>query len=424
MVVIRCLCVSLLAIFLAAKAHAVELSMACPTSTADRKACQIAVELYEKQSSDTVKLVTVPANSTQALGLYQQMFAAESSALDVMQIDTVWQKIMAPYLLDLEADIAGREGEWFAQILANNTVNGKLVSLPAWADMGLLYYRKDLLEKYGKPVPGTWRELTQTAQFIQDAERRAGNTKIWGFVFQGRAYEGLTCAALEWVHSFGGGAILSGAGQATINNQAAVSALTLAASWVGTITPPGVLTYAEEDARGVFQQGDAVFMRNWTYAWSLLEAPESLVTGKVGYAYLPAGDGGSPTSTLGGWSYGVSRFSAHPQEAQKLALFLASPTMQKIRAMEASRLPAMSALYDDPELKARSPFIASLGQAVLGTVARPASVSPVSYYRISQEFFDGVHAILSGSIEPQPGLERLQRRLQGLISRADALGQQ
>ncbi len=171
----------------------------------------------------------------------------------------------------------------------------------------MLYFRRDLLAKYGAPVPQTWRQLTEIARNIQESERTAGRTRMWGFVWQGRAYEGLTCNALEWIHSAGGGNLVDTTGKITIDNESAARALTLAASWVGTITPPGVLDYTEEEARAAFQAGDAVFMRNWPYALALANRPESPVAGKTGIAPLPRGDQGPPSATLGGSQLAVSR---------------------------------------------------------------------------------------------------------------------
>ncbi len=160
-------------------------------------------------------------------------------------------------------------------------MNGKLVALPIFTDAPALYYRTDLLEKHGASVPTTWEELTATAQMIQDAERAEGNAEIWGFVWQGNAYEGLTCNALEWIKSFGGGQIVEPDGTISVNNEQAAAALTLAASWVGTISPDGVLAYQEEEARGLWQTGNAVFMRNWPYAYGLGNGDDSAVKGPV-----------------------------------------------------------------------------------------------------------------------------------------------
>ena len=127
---------------------------------------------------------------------------------------------------------------------------------------------------------------------IQEAERAGGRDKMWGYVWQGRAYEGLTCDALEWIASYKGGSIVEPDGSISVNNPEAARALGTAAGWIGDISPAGVLSYAEEEARGVFQSGNAVFMRNWPYAWSLANGDESAIKGKVGVVALPRGGAG------------------------------------------------------------------------------------------------------------------------------------
>jgi len=134
-------------------------------------------------------------------------------------------------------------------------VDGKLIALPWFTDASLLYYRKDLLEKYGEKPPQTWAQLTATAQKIQDAERKAGNDKFWGYIWQGRAYEGLTCNALEWVASHNGGAVVEADGKITINNPQAVKAIAQAKPWVSTITPPGVLNNHHPAGRAELHRG-------------------------------------------------------------------------------------------------------------------------------------------------------------------------
>ncbi len=127
----------------------------------------------------------------------------------------------------------------------------------------MLYYRKDLLEKYGLKAPETWTDLEAAAKKVMEGEKG-----MEGYVFQGRAYEGLVCNALEWIVSNGGGNLLDNAGQATFNNPQATAAIDRAKTWIGGIAPQGVLGYDEEQARGAFQSGKAVFMRNWPYAWA------------------------------------------------------------------------------------------------------------------------------------------------------------
>ena len=392
------------------------LSVSCSALGKEYELCKSGAQAWARKTGNEVRFVSTPNSATDRLALYLQMMAAQSPDIDVFQIDVVWPGLMASHLLDLtpyvQPDVRAQH---FPTIIDNDTVDGQLVTLPWFVDAGLLYYRKDLLEKHGASVPDQWVALAATAQKIQDAERKAGNRRMWGFVFQGRAYEGLTVDALEWIASSGGGTIVDASGKVTVNNPQAVAALDLAASWIGKIAPEGVLTYGEEEARGVFQSGDAVFMRNWPYAWALANAPDSPIRGKIGIAPLPkGGPDGKHAAALGGQQLAVSKYSAHPDLAADLVLYLTSAAEQKRRAIEGSFNPTVMVLYKDPEILQANPFMGELSDVFANLVARPARVTGSKYNRVSTQFFTAVHAILSHQGDAAGNLARLEKALNGI----------
>ena len=264
-------------------------------------------------------------------------------------------------------------------------------------------------------VPRTWEELDAEARKIQTGERAAGNEKMWGYVWQGRAYEGLTCDALEWVSSYNGGTVIDDKGRVTIDNPGAVKALEVSAKWVGTITPKAVLNYGEEEARGVFQSGNAVFMRNWPYVWAMANHEGSPVKGKVGVAALPKGGAdGHAAAALGGWQLAVSRYSQKPQLAADLVMYLTSAQVQKMRAVKASYNPTIPALYQDKDIIAANPFMAGLLPTFSAAVARPSTVTGVKYNQVSNQFWNAVHDVLSDSDTASGALARLAASLKRL----------
>jgi trehalose/maltose transport system substrate-binding protein len=221
---------------------------------------------------------------------------------------------------------------------------------------------------------------------------------------------------LEWIYSSGGGTIVDGEGEITINNPKAAEALTWAASTIGTVTPEGVLNYSEEEARGVFQAGNAVFMRNWPYAWALSQAEDSAVKGKVGVAVLPqgAGEGAQHAAALGGWQLAVSKYSNNAEPAIELVKYLTSYEEQKRRAIEGAYNPTIEKLYQDKDVLAATPFFGDLYQVFVNAVARPSKVTATKYNQLSSEFFSAVHEVLSKQAEPEARLEDLASRLDRL----------
>jgi len=404
------------ALGIGAAARADVIAVACGSVGIEYKLCKDGAEAWGAKAGHQVQVVQTPASATDRLALFQQLLAAGSSDVDVFQVDVIWPGILGRYFVDLRKYIDAKTVDaHFKTQVDNNTVDGELKALPWFADVGLLYYRKDLLDKYGVAVPTSWDALAAAARTIAEGERKAGDKAMVGLVFQGKAYEGLTCNALEWVDGFGGGRIIDESGQITLNNPKAVEALRTAAGWIGAIAPKGVLNYAEEDARGVFQSGHAVFMRNWPYAWALANAADSPVKGKVGVAPLPAGGaGGKPTGTLGGSGLAVSRFSKHPDEAADLVRYLASPAEQARRAVAGAFNPTIPAVYDDPEVVKAQPVLSQILLAMKNAVARPSRITGDRYNQVSSIFWNAAHDALSGRAQADASLAAAQASLDRL----------
>ena len=327
-------------------ATAVTLTISCTGVGEEAGFCKTAALQWAGETGNRVRVVTPPGDASERLALYQQLLAAGTDRIDVLQIDVVWPGLLAVKLLDLRPYTGGAEQAHFERFVANNTIEGRLVAMPWFANAGLLYYRRDLLQKYGLPVPATWEALTQSAALIQAAERREGHDRIWGFVWQGRAYEGLTCNALEWIASHGGGRVVDANGQVTVDNPGAVGAVQLAASWVGSISPTAVLNYAEEGIasgvpvrqRGLHAQL-ALCVGAGTGRGQRGARPrrrQCAAGGAAGAANRPA--------TLGGESLAVPLATRHPAEAVALVLYLTGAAVQKERALRGSFNPTLRAL--------------------------------------------------------------------------------
>ncbi|MEF2546358.1 ABC transporter substrate-binding protein [Aurantimonas sp. E1-2-R+4] len=395
-------------------AFAAELSLVSGSVGKDIEELRGQLDDFEKESGHTVKIVEMPASTTDQFGQYRLWLSAGNEDIDVYRTDVIWAPQLAGSLVDLTEAAKDIVGQHFPSMIESQTVDGKLVALPMYTDAPALYYRTDLLEKYGKEPPKTWSELEATAKDIQDKEREAGNGQMNGFVFQGAPYEGLTCDGLEWVASNGGGQIVSPDGEITINNPKAAAALERAKGWVGTIAPDGVLAYKEEESRGVWQTGNAVFMRNWPYAYALSNGDDSAVAGKFDVVPLPASEGGSSAACLGGWNLAVSKYSQNQEAAIDLVKFLSSEKAQKQRAVNQSRLPTIPTLYDDAEIAEKQPIVTEWKEVVTNAVPRPSAPTKRQYNEVSKEFWTAVNETLSGRGSAADNLDQLEKRLRRL----------
>ncbi|CAN5818794.1 hypothetical protein BH23CHL2_BH23CHL2_07670 [soil metagenome] len=349
---------------------------------------------FAEATGINVEVIARPTDATETFSTYQRLFQAQSGDMDVLMVDVIWPGSFAQHLTDLSEAFSDDIGRYYETIVENNTVDGKLVGIPWFGDFGMLYYRTDLAEQYGYDgPPETWDDLEEMATTIQEGEK-ANDDNFWGFVFQGNAYEGLTCDGLEWQASAGGGTIIDADGNVTLNNDEAIAIFNKARGWVGNIAPPGVTTYQEEDARNAFQNGQAAFMRNWPYAYSLGQGDDSAVAGNFDVAPLPAQEGSDHVGTVGGWQIGVSEYSENKEAAIEFARYLTSAEVQKWRAVAASFVPTMPEVAEDPEVIEAMPFLETLADVV--RVVRPSTPAGDLYNEVSTAYFQGLNEILNG----------------------------
>jgi trehalose/maltose transport system substrate-binding protein len=367
---------------------------------------------FTKDTGIKIKLVPHPAASDAAYSQLARNFSAKSSSLDVMMLDVVWPGAFAPYLVDLKPALGAQSKLHAAGIVSNNTIGGKLVAMPWFGDFGILYYRTDLLTKYGYSAPPkTWTELGTMAKKIQTGER-GSNADFYGFVYQGNAYEGLTCDALEWLASSKAGNMIDN-GKTSINNANAISTLNLFRSWVGDISPRGVTSYQEEDARNAFDAGNAVFMRNWPYAYGASKGTP--VDGKFDVTVLPHGTGGASVGTVGGWQLAVSKYSKHIPASIELVRYLTSPAVEKFDAIYNTNVPTIPSVATDKAVVAANPYLKP-EIANVQRVTRPAKYLKTKYQQGSQIIYQGINQILNGQ-DAKNVLPGVQQQLDRLLTR-------
>jgi trehalose/maltose transport system substrate-binding protein len=365
---------------------------------------------FTEETGIRVKLLPAPEGA-EPLAAWRSFLESGAKIPDVYGVDVIWPAILAENLLDLKDLVPAPEiATHFPELIANNTVNGKMIALPCLIDVGLLYYRADLLRHYGyRTPPQTWRELETMAARIQAGERAKGQKDFWGFVWEGASSESLSCNALEWQVSEGGGPIIEN-NAVTVNNPETARAWERALRWVGTISPPGVVSYKEWDAYNIWRAGQAAFMRNWAPPNSGEPVQGSLTNDQFGITSLPSGRV-KVAATLGGRGYAISRHSLYPHEASMLVRFLCRRDIQLKRSLKIGKSPTIPDLYNDPRLLTDPYFATILKTYREDKVSRPSAETGKRYPALSRAYFMAVHEVLAGKRPVATALADLQNEL-------------
>ncbi|MBI2469705.1 MAG: ABC transporter substrate-binding protein [Planctomycetes bacterium] len=366
-------------------------------------------EFETKHPAIKVVLNVLPAPTDQQHHYYITTLGAKNKDIDVMRIDTIWiaEFASAGWLESLGKYIDKEDRASFIPVTEKtNVFQDNLYAIPWNANVGLLYYRKDLLEKYNMHPPNTWEELIEICTKISASE------SIYGYLWQGKQYEGLVCNFVEFIGSNNGG-IIDDAGRIIVDAEQNKIALNLMRDliWEYRISPQNTYSeLAEESSRHLFQQGKGLFLRNWTYVWELCQKDPSM-KGKVGVSQLPKFSDGKPASVYGGWHLAINAYSKKKERAWQLINFLTSYETQKELAIDLSWLPSRKALYKDPELLEKLPFLPVVESALQDVQIRPN----VPYYQwISDVLQKHVNKALSNQTSSEEALSSIKAKLEGI----------
>ena len=371
---------------------------------------------YQKRNPNVKVEVEVGGATSEAQQQYlSTVLSSKDAALDVILIDVIrpaqwaaqgWAEPLDSYL---GADKQKIMSQYLKAYVDANTVGGKVISLPYFADSQFLYYRKDLLEKYKRPVPKTWDELMETAKVVLEGEK---NPNMQGFSTAGAPIEGTVCTYL--VPLWGMGSDVTKGGKLNLDTPQARQPFQLYGRMKQAgVLPKNIAEIPTDRIRIDMQAGNVLFAQTWGYVWNRLENDaDSKVKGRIGVARLPHDPGGQSATCIGGWQLAVSAYSKNKQEAVKFVRYLSSPEVSEMQAVMASHLPVFPAVYKDPDVLKANPWFADALPVVESAKSRPVSHQ---YPQVSDAIRSNMNAYLAGTKTTDAALADIKSKLQPIF---------
>jgi multiple sugar transport system substrate-binding protein len=358
------------------------------------------IEAFNKKKTGvTVKILEFPASADAQRQQFIQRQQAKSGECDMFSSDVIWTAEFASqkWLYDMTPYVEKRKAEFIQAPIETVTFENKQFGVPETTDAGFLYYRTDKIDQ----VPATWQEVYKAA------------ADQGGIVYQGAAYEGLTCDFLELAFAAGGKVVSDDGTKAEIDSPQNVKALQLMVDGVKSgAAPKAVTTYMEPESLAAWQTGKYAFMRNWPYAYAL-SVKDSDLKGKFKAVPQPSFEGGGKAGILGGHNSVISIYSKNPGAALAAVDYNTSLENNIRVGSEFTLAPVLTKAYDDAKVKEALPFSDELKQAVAQAKARP--VSPV-YPQISQAIYNNVNDALAGRTSPADAMKKAQSEIEKALA--------
>jgi multiple sugar transport system substrate-binding protein len=384
------------------------------TSALDAAQERHIIEAFEaKNPSIQVDVIEGPNASNLIEDLYTSSFLLGGSPYDLIMMDTIWlpKFAAAGWLLDLSDRVGSADlADFLPAHIEGSRYDEKLYRMPIRSDAGLLYYREDLLSQVGAKPPETFNDLIEASKKLQSS-----GAVPWGYVWQGRQYEGLSAMFVEVLVGSGGFWIDPDTLEVGLDRPETVEAIDFLRSTLAQhVSPPGVTTYQEEEARRLFQSGDAAFMRNWPYALPLINGEESEIAGKVGIKPMVHAPNQKSAGALGGWGLGIAKSTPHPDEAWKLVEYYTGAEAQRQLALRNGYLPTRRAIYTDPQVVQKYPYFRDMLNVAETAVLRP----PVAQYAQASDILQRyLSAALTNRMNPQDAMQAAAEETRALLTR-------
>lgn len=372
------------------------------------------VEEFEAQNPDIdIEIIEGPNATNLVEDLYTSSFLLGDSPYDLVYMDIVWvpKFAAAGWLMDLSDRVSQEDlNDFLTADVEGGSYEGGLYRMPFRSDAGMLYYRTDLLEEAGVEPPETFEELVTISQQLQEA-----GAADWGYVWQGRQYEGLAAMFVEILEGFGGYWVNPETLEVGLDQPAAIQAVDFLRNTIEQgISPDGVTTYQEEEARRLFQSGEAVFMRNWPYVYPLANSDDSAIQGQFAIKPMIHQPNDTSGACQGGWGLGISNTTPHPEEAWRVVEYFSRPEILSQFILETGYVPSRQSLFTDPQIVEKYGYYPDLLEVVQQAVLRP----PIAQYAQASDILQRyLSAALTNRRSPESAMQAAASETRRLLGR-------
>jgi multiple sugar transport system substrate-binding protein len=361
-----------------------------------------------------VQYVQLPPVATDQYSKFVTAFQSGASTPDVVQIDVTWPAQFATpgWLAPLDSYVSSSYLSQFWPSAANvGKINGHVYGIQRYMDIGMLYYRTDLVQQYGGGTPPQTRsDMEAMAAKILAGEASKGVK--YGYLLPGKKIEAIVDEWLEFI--WGAGGNIGQPGNLNVSGTEQVAALQYMHDLIYTLklAPSGTDTYAPNDILALFNNGLAPFMRNWTFAYAIANNPSnSKVAGKVGVTTTLATSGNRGRGCTGGWVLAINANSQHKDEAWKFIDYMLSKDTQASLSMNAGLISSRPDVVNDDTVQAKVPYFKQLATILNSGNNRPQLVH---YNQFTTPLQAAINGVLSGQGSPSSALSDVQSQVSSL----------
>lgn len=361
---------------------------------------------------EQVTITELPEAADEQRNQMIQNATVESDEFTVLNLDVIWTAEFAANRWVVELPQEEFELDQFIEPAVDTAMyRDRMYAMPVYSDGGLLYYRKDLLDKAGVQPPETWEEMQAACDEVKALPE---GRSLGCYAGQFDKYEGLTVNFSEAVQS-AGGTIVDESGAPQVTSAEAKEGLNFLVEGMDSGEfPQASITYKEEEGRRAFQDGQLIFHRQWPYQWALANATDgtSTVAGKFDVAPLPGKDGPG-VSTLGGHNFAISAFAPNQATALDFIKYMAGEEAQRSNLLATSQAPTRAGLYEEQELIDQFPYLPTLKASIDNATARP---KVVKYGDVTAAMQDAAYSAMTGEKSTDQALDDLQSELEELTA--------